>query len=67
MNAYVRLRHGSQGKGVALTARVVKVFEDFHAENRLIVRSLSFAMLMACIGMFLILAYLLLIRFRVNV
>ena len=67
VNAYVRLRHGSQGKGVALTARVVKVFEDFHAENRLIVRSLSFAMLMACIGMFLILAYLLLIRFRVNV
>ncbi len=64
MNAYTRLRRGSRDKSAALTLRVVKAFEDFHEENRLIVSSLSFAMLMACVGMFLILAYLLLVRYR---
>ena len=64
VNAYTRLRRGSRDKSAALTLRVVKAFEDFHEENRLIVSSLSFAMLMACVGMFLILAYLLLVRYR---
>ena len=63
VGAYARARHRTRQQSEAFTERFAKGFEAFHHENRLIARSLSFAMMMACVGMFLTFVYLMAVQF----
>ena len=64
-DACARARGRTRSPEDAYTERFAKAFEAFHTENRMISRTMSFTMIMACGGMFLILIYLLLVHFGI--